>query len=112
MEFVQVRFKELREQLGMSQREIALKLNMKQPAWARLEAGGVPDPRTSTIAHICKTFDVDANWLLGMTDNIIPLCQKCHEEIEKTADLVKAKGLENDAFIQEQLLNLGKRAGE
>lgn len=65
MEFVQVRFKELRQMLGLSQREIAKELGMKQPTWAKLESGGVPDPRASTIAHICKTYNVSADWLLG-----------------------------------------------
>ena len=67
MEFAHLRFKELRLQLGLSQAEIAEKLGMHQPAWGRFETGKVPDPRCSTIAHICTTFDVDANWLLGLT---------------------------------------------
>lgn len=66
MEFVQVKFKELRQSLGLTQLEIASKLGMTQSAWARFEAGGVPDPRCSTIAHICKTLNVSADWLIGL----------------------------------------------
>ena len=66
MEFVYVRFKELRQLLGLTQTEIADKLGIKQSAWARFEAGGVPDPRCSSIVHICKTFNISADWLLGI----------------------------------------------
>ena len=54
---------------GLTQTEMADKLGMKQPAWARLENGGVPDPRSSTIVELCKQFSVDANWLLGLKHN-------------------------------------------
>ena len=66
MENIHLRFKEVRLMHGLTQAEMANKLGMKQPAWARLENGGVPDPRSSTIADICKAFNVDANWLLGL----------------------------------------------
>ena len=69
MQFIPVRFKELRAKLGLSQTEIAEKLEMVQPAWARFEAGGVPDPRCSSILLICKTFGISADWLLGLVDN-------------------------------------------
>ncbi len=66
MDFVQIRFKELRNKLGMTQTEIAAKLGMNQVTWQKLESGKTPDPRTSTIVHICKTLDVSADWLLGL----------------------------------------------
>lgn len=66
MENIHLRFKEVRQTFGLTQAEIAERLGMKQPAWARLENGGVPDPRSSTIVDICKTFNIDANWLLGL----------------------------------------------
>ena len=68
MQNVQIRFLELRQQLNLTQSQIAEKLGIKQQAWARFESGGVPDPRTSTIIHICKTLNVSADWLLGLTD--------------------------------------------
>ena len=68
MENAQTRFKELRQRFGLTQGEIAEKLGMHQTAWGRFETGKVPDPRCSTIVHICKTFDVSADWLLGLTD--------------------------------------------
>lgn len=68
MQDVKVRFKELRAGLNLTQSEIAAKLGMKQSAWARFEAGGVPDPRCSTIIQICKTFNVSSDWLLGIKE--------------------------------------------
>lgn len=68
MEFTQIRFKELRTKLGLTQVEIAAKLGIPQTAWSRLEIGKVADPRASTIVHVCTTFGVSADWLLGLTE--------------------------------------------
>lgn len=68
MEFLQLRFKELRYKLNLTQPEISEKLGMKTQMWQKLETGRTPDPRASTIAHVCKTFGVSADWLLGLTD--------------------------------------------
>lgn len=69
MKNVHLRFKEIRQMHGLTQTEMAQRLGMKQPAWARLENGGVPDPRSSTIFELCRQFNVDANWLLGLKNN-------------------------------------------
>lgn len=68
MENAQNRYKTLRTSLGLSQAEMAEKLGMHQTAWGRFETGKVPDPRASTITLICKTFNVSADWLLGLHD--------------------------------------------
>ena len=68
MENIHLRFKQIRTMHGLTQAEMASKLGMKQPAWARLENGGVPDPRSSTIIDLCKKFNVSADWLLGLKD--------------------------------------------
>lgn len=68
MEPVQIRFKELRQKLGLSQPAIAEKLGMKTAMWQKLEYGTTPDPRSSTIVRICKTFGVSADWLLGLEE--------------------------------------------
>lgn len=68
MDFVQIRFKELRQKLGLSQPAIAEKLGMKTAMWQKLEYGTTPDPRASTIVHICKTLGVSSDWLLGLEE--------------------------------------------
>lgn len=65
MENIHIRLKELRKSQNLTQAEMAARLGMAQPAWARLEAGKVPDPRCSTIIQICKEFNVDPRWLMG-----------------------------------------------
>ncbi len=64
----QMRFKELRVRLGLTQGEMAERLGMHQTAWGRFETGKVPDPRATTIIHICETFQVSADWLLGLRE--------------------------------------------
>lgn len=68
MQFVNIRYKELRKRLGLTQEQIAQKLGITQSAWARMENGGVPDIRVSTLFHICKTLNVSADWLLGLSE--------------------------------------------
>ena len=68
MEFIQIRFKELRTKLGMTQPAIAEKLGWKTAMWQKLESGRTPDPRVSTIAHICNTLNVSSDWLLGLAE--------------------------------------------
>lgn len=68
MDNAQIRFHELRLYLGLSQTQIADKLGMKFQHWQKLESGRTQDPRISTIAHICKTFNVSADWLMGLSD--------------------------------------------
>ena len=66
MENTQNRYKELRIMLGLSQPQIAQQLGWVTATWQKLEYGRTPDPRASTITHICKTLDVSADWLLGI----------------------------------------------
>ena len=68
MDFVQIRFKELRNKLSLTQTEIANKLGMNQVTWQKLESGKTPDPRASTIVHICKTLGVSSDWLLKLEE--------------------------------------------
>lgn len=66
MDFVYIRFKEIRQELGLTQPAIAEKLGMKTAMWQKLESGRTPDPRVSTIVHICQTLGVSADKLLGL----------------------------------------------
>lgn len=68
MEVVQVKLKEMRQKLGLSQKEACEKLGMLQPTYAKLESGTTKDMRISTLAHICKTFNVSADWLMGLKE--------------------------------------------
>ena len=48
----------LREQQGLSQAELARRMGTRQPAIARLEAGGV-DPTIETLERVSRALGVD-----------------------------------------------------
>lgn len=50
-----------------TQAEIARLLGVKQQNWARWEKGDV-FPGAETLHHICVTFHVSADWLLGLPE--------------------------------------------
>ena len=60
------RLKQLRGE--RSQAEIANILGIKQQNWARWESGAVM-PGAETLHHICATFHVSADWLLGLSSS-------------------------------------------
>ena len=66
MEHLCERLRELRG--AKSQAEIARLLGVKQQNWARWE-NGVVFPGAETIHHICVTFHVSADWLLGLDES-------------------------------------------
>lgn len=88
MENVQLKLKETRNKLGLTQVEIAKKLGMAQATYQKIESGKNSDIRISTLVHICKTLDVSADWLLGLKVNsqprpyelIIPEGEEVNEE--------------------------------
>ena len=74
----------LRELRGdKSQADIARLLGVKQQNWARWE-NGVVFPGAETLHHICTTFHVSADWLLGLSSS--PPAQS----LRKVDDLKKA----------------------
>lgn len=75
------RLKEIRGE--KTQAEIARLLGVKQQNWARWE-NGVVFPGAETLHHICTTFHVSADWLLGISASPPPT------SVNKVADLKKA----------------------
>ena len=66
MESLQMRLKQKRLELGLTQTEISEKLGMKQATYQKLESGKTPDMRISTLMHICTTLGISSDWLLGI----------------------------------------------
>ena len=60
------RLKELREEKGMKQLELAAILSVSQNTISRYE-GGERDLNTGTIAMLCKIFGVTSDYLLGLS---------------------------------------------
>lgn len=67
MENYGIRLKQARKAKGYTQTEIANLMNIPQQNWQRCETGRL-DLKMSTIYKICKTLDISADWLLGLTE--------------------------------------------
>ncbi|MDE6029330.1 MAG: helix-turn-helix domain-containing protein [Clostridiales bacterium] len=64
---VGIRLKELRQQLNMTQRDVAKALGVSQPVYQRFEKGIFECNYTQLVA-LCKLYDISADYLLGLTD--------------------------------------------
>jgi transcriptional regulator with XRE-family HTH domain len=71
-----------RKQLGLSQEELAFRMNTNQRQISRWEQGK-NDPTTHTLLQIAKHLETTATWLLGLSDKPDrPLDDLTEEEIE------------------------------
>ncbi len=61
------KLRECREQLKMTQREVAAKLGVAQPVYQRFEKGTFECNYTQLVA-LCKLYDVSADYLLGLSE--------------------------------------------
>ena len=61
------KLKERREQLKLTQRQVAEVLNVAQPVYQRFEKG-VFECSYSQLAALCQFFDLSADYLLGLKD--------------------------------------------
>ena len=66
-EIVGKKLKDRREQLKMTQRQVADALGIAQPVYQRFEKG-IYECNYSQLAAICKLFDISADYLLGLTE--------------------------------------------
>lgn len=61
------KLKERREQLGMTQRQVAAALGIAQPIYQRFEKG-IFECSYSQLAAICRLYDISADYLLGLKE--------------------------------------------
>ena len=61
------KLKERREQLHMTQRQVAAALGITQPVYQRFEKGTF-ECNYSQLAAICKLYDISADYLLGLKE--------------------------------------------
>ena len=64
---VENRIRELRQERGMNQEELALKINVSQQTVSRIENGETSLP-ADTLVHIAKVFRVSADYILKLSD--------------------------------------------
>ena len=62
------RIKELRLEKGLSQGDVALKLEVTRSAYSNYEQG-IREPSYDILAKLCLLFEVSADYLIGLTDN-------------------------------------------
>lgn len=61
------KLKELRVDAGLTQKQLAEKLNIRQQSYARYE-NGEGEPNLETLVMISKIFDVSIDYLLGNSE--------------------------------------------
>lgn len=63
------RLKESRKYAGYSQKQAAAHLGILQPAYARYESG-VIELDYHKLTELCKLYDVSADYILGLRDEV------------------------------------------
>lgn len=61
------RLKKLREQKGVTQKEVADAIGVTISAYSNYEQG-IREPSNQILINLCKYFNVSADYLLGLTD--------------------------------------------
>ena len=67
MEIFQQRLKAERQLSGLTQRQMAERLNIAQPSYIRYE-NGKAEPSLENLVKIAEIFDVTVDYLLGRAD--------------------------------------------
>jgi len=62
-----IRLKEIREEKGVSQTELAIEIGVRQQTISQYELG-ITEPDIATIKKLCRFFGVTADYLLDMED--------------------------------------------
>ena len=65
-----------------TQADMAHLLGVKRQNWARWEKGEV-FPGAETLHHICATFHVSADWLLGLAQSAPPQPSRKVDDLKK-----------------------------
>ncbi|WP_368490226.1 helix-turn-helix domain-containing protein [Clostridium sp. BJN0013] len=82
------RLKLLRKEKGLTQKELAQKLNMQNTAISKYELNQ-RKPDTETLLEIANFFNVSVDYLLGNSDDRTTLNPKENTSYEKISELVK-----------------------
>lgn len=89
-----IRLKQLRKSLGLTQQSFADKIGMKQNTIAQYEMGRTT-PSDAIIFSICREFNVNESWLrTGEGDMFVPMT-KSEEISEFVGNLLRS---EDDTF--------------
>ena len=67
MKNIPARLKQVKEKKGLTTSEISKRMCIHAPTWCKYESGKSM-MSLETLYRFCKTFDISADWLLGLTD--------------------------------------------
>ena len=67
MKIFQKRLREMRLLCGLTQREMAEKLDISQPSYIRYE-NGTAEPSLENLVKISEIFDVSVDYLVGKSE--------------------------------------------
>lgn len=65
------RLRDLREDRGLNQTQVARVLHVSQTTYSRYESGSLDIPSASLI-HLAQFYQTSVDYLLGLTDTPIP----------------------------------------
>ncbi len=65
--YIGIKIKELRKELGLTQKQLAKLVNKSETGLASWEQG-LSEPCVNDIRSLCKIFNVSADYLLGLTN--------------------------------------------
>lgn len=69
------RLKDIREYYELTQSKVAEGIGMKQTQYQRYESGE-NEMKAGHIIKICKFYDLSADYILGFTNNKMPMPKK------------------------------------
>ncbi|WP_413813339.1 helix-turn-helix domain-containing protein [Streptococcus suis] len=93
------RLKELRNEAGLTQKEIATQLNISQPTYVQWELGR-RNPSGETLEKFAKFFKVSTDYLLGNSDIKEPQSKSSNAEFyfRKTVSDMKLTEAQKEQF--------------
>ncbi len=72
------RIKELREEAGFTQRDMAIKLGVSQTTYSRYEKGNIPVRIVIKLAYL---YNVSTDYIMELTSKRVPLDKKSDKKL-------------------------------
>jgi len=85
------RLKEIREATGMSQKDFAELFGITPSTYNRYESGMIGQMKSTAIKAICKKYNINIGWFMGLEDDKYILPEKALQEIKRLPILGKVK---------------------
>lgn len=80
------KLRQLRKEAGLTQADVATKLNIKRETYTRYETGTI-NPPSDMILSMAKIFEVSTDYLLGSSDDPTPPNKKDSSESEESPEV-------------------------